>query len=318
MSRRKKGEPVHGWLILDKPEDVTSTQAVGICRRKYNAQKAGHGGTLDPLASGILPIAFGEATKTVGYVMEADKDYLFTVRWGASTATQDREGEIIARSDVRPSPEAIEKALAKFVGEIDQVPPQFSAVKVGGERAYDIARDGERVELEPRRVVVHEARLIDCPSPDLARVFVRCGKGFYIRALVRDLAAALGAEGHVAALRRTRVGAFGEDRALTLAKLEQMSDKPALDEHLVPLETALDDIPALAVTGEEASRLRQGREIVLLPHQVEAFREMRRPRTVNGEDASRICLAKEGGLAVALGEVRAGRFMPVRVFNQTD
>jgi tRNA pseudouridine55 synthase len=178
MSRRKKGEPVHGWLILDKPEDVTSTQAVGICRRKYNAQKAGHGGTLDPLASGILPIAFGEATKTVGYVMEADKDYLFTVRWGASTATQDREGEIIARSDVRPSPEAIEQALAKFVGEIDQVPPQFSAVKVGGERAYDIARDGERVELEPRRVVVHEARLIDFPSPDLARVFVRCGKGF--------------------------------------------------------------------------------------------------------------------------------------------
>jgi tRNA pseudouridine55 synthase len=316
MSRRKKGEPVHGWLILDKPEGVTSTQAVGACRRKFNAQKAGHGGTLDPLASGILPIAFGEATKTVGYVMEADKDYVFTVRWGSSTTTQDREGDVTGRSDVRPARDAIAEALSKFIGEIDQVPPQFSAVKVGGERAYDLAREGETVELEPRRVIVHEAKLLDCPSPDLAVIFVRCGKGFYIRALVRDLAALLGAEGHVAALRRTRVGAFSEADALTLARLEEMSDKPALDDTLVPLETALDDIPALAVTGEEASRLRQGREIVLLPHQVEAFREMRRPRTVNGEDASRICLATEQDLAVALGEVRAGRFMPVRVFNQ--
>jgi len=322
MSRRKKGEPVHGWLILDKPEDVTSTQAVAICRRKFYAQKAGHGGTLDPLASGILPIAFGEATKTVGYVMEADKDYVFTVRWGTSTTTQDREGEVTGASDMRPTREAIEAALKPFVGEIEQVPPQFSAVKVGGERAYDLAREGETVELAPRIVTVHEAKLLDVPSADLAVIFVRCGKGFYIRALVRDLAAVLGAEGHVAALRRTRVGAFSEDRALPLAKLEEMSDKPALDEILVPLETALDDIPALAVTGEEASRLRQGREIVLLPHQVEAFREMRRPRTVNGEDASRICLATErdGGqdLAVALGEVRAGRFLPVRVFNQQD
>jgi tRNA pseudouridine55 synthase len=163
--------------------------------------------------------------------------------------------------------------------------------------------------------VVFEASLVDAPSADLAVISVRSGKGFYIRALVRDLAAALGAEGHVAALRRTRVGAFREADALSLAKLEEMSDKPALDAILVPLETALDDIPALAVSGEEASRLRQGREIVLLPHQVEAFREMRRPRVVNGEDASRICLALEGGKAAALGEVRAGRFIPVRVFN---
>jgi tRNA pseudouridine55 synthase len=177
------------------------------------------------------------------------------------------------------------------------------------------------VELEPRRVIVHEARLVDRPSDDLAVIFVRCGKGFYIRALVRDLAAVLGAEGHVAALRRTRVGAFREENAIALSKLEEMSDKAALDERLVPIETALDDIPALAVRGEEASRLRQGREIVLLPHQVEAFREMRRPRTVNGEDASRICLATlarddgTGDAAVALGEVRAGRFTPIRVFN---
>ncbi|MDP3739757.1 MAG: tRNA pseudouridine(55) synthase TruB [Hyphomonadaceae bacterium] len=324
MSRKKKGEPVHGWLVLDKPEDVTSTQAVGICRRVFNAQKAGHGGTLDPLASGILPIAFGEATKTVGYVMEADKEYVFTVKWGSSTTTQDREGAVTGTSDVRPSREAIAEALKGFVGTISQVPPQYSAIKVNGERAYDLARDGETVELAARQVVVHEAVLRDCPSEDEAAIFIRCGKGFYIRALVRDLAGVLGAEAHVSKLRRTRVGAFAEDAAIQLSILQQMSDKAALDDRLIPLETALDDIPALAVTGEEASRLRQGREIVLLPHQVEAFREMRHsrsgPSTVNGEDASRICLATERcgdeDLAVALGEVRAGRFMPVRVFNQ--
>jgi tRNA pseudouridine55 synthase len=317
VSRKQKklGLPISGWLILDKPEGVTSTSAVAKCLRGFNAQKAGHGGTLDPLASGILPIAFGEATKKVGYVMEADKDYVFTIRWGASTTTQDREGAVTATSDVRPTRGEIEAALPAFVGEIQQIPPQYSAIKVNGERAYDLARDGEQVELQPRTVTVYEANLLDAPSPDLAVIAVRCGKGFYIRALVRDLAAALGAEGHVAALRRTRVGAFGEDRAFPLAKLEEMSDKPALEALLVPLETALDDIPALAIDGEAASRLRQGREIVLLPHQVEAFREMRRPRVVNGEDASRICLALEGGKAAALGEVRAGRFMPVRVFN---
>jgi tRNA pseudouridine55 synthase len=315
MARKKKGRPISGWLVLDKPEGVTSTQAVGITRRIFDAQKAGHGGTLDPLASGILPIAFGEATKTVGYVMEADKDYVFTIRWGASTTTQDREGAVTGESDVRPSREAIEAALAGFVGEIQQVPPQYSAIKVDGERAYDLARDGETVELSARTVVVHEARLLDCPSADLAVVAVRSGKGFYIRALVRDLAEALGAEGHVAALRRTRVGRFEEKQSLKLSFLEDLSDKPARTRHLVPLETALDDIPALAVSGDDASRLRQGREIVLLPHQVEAFREMRRPRQVNGEDASRICLALFEGKAAALGEVRAGRFLPVRVFN---
>ncbi len=318
MSRRqkKRGRPVTGWLVLDKPEEVTSTQAVGICRRQFDAQKCGHGGTLDPLASGILPLAFGEATKTVGYVMEADKDYVFTIRWGSSTTTQDREGEVTGTSDVRPTREAIEETLKRFVGEIEQIPPQFSAVKVDGERAYDLARDGETVELKPRTVVVHAAELVDVPSEDLAVFAVTSGKGFYIRALVRDLASALGAEGHVAALRRTRVGAFAEKDAVELAKVQEMSDKPALDALLVPIETALDDIPALAIKGDDASRLRQGREIVLLPHQIEAFREMRRPRTVNGEDASRICLAKEGEMAVALGEVRAGRFMPVRVFNR--
>ena len=313
--RRKKGLPVNGWLILDKPDDITSTQAVGKTRWLLTAQKAGHGGTLDPLASGILPIAFGEATKTVPFVMEADKDYRFTIRWGASTTTQDREGDVTETSDVRPTREDIEAALAQMIGEIDQVPPQFSAIKVDGERAYDLAREGEEVKLEPRKVQLYAAELESMPSEDLAVISVTCGKGFYIRALVRDIAAALGAEGHVAALRRTRVGSFAEKDAITLANCEEIGDRDALEAKLVPIETALDDIPAVAVTGDEASRLRQGREIVLLPHQVEAFREKRRPREINGEDMSRICLAMERDIAVALGEVRAGRFQPVRVFN---
>lgn len=313
--RKKKGLPVNGWLNLDKPEEITSTQAVGKTRWLLKAQKGGHGGTLDPLASGILPIAFGEATKTVPYIMDADKDYRFTIRWGASTTTQDREGEVVATSDVRPDKAAIEAALETFIGEIQQVPPQFSAIKVDGERAYDLARDGETVELKARTVTLYAARLESMPSEDLAVISVTSGKGFYIRALVRDLAAALGAEGHVAALRRTRVGAFSEEAAITLEKFEEIGDRDALEALLVPVETALDDIPALAVTSEEASKLRQGNEILLLPHLVEAFREMRRPREINGEDMSRMALTKWNGRAVALGEVRAGRFQPTRVFN---
>ncbi len=313
--KRKKGLPVHGWLILDKPEELGSTQAVGKTRWLLNAQKAGHGGTLDPLASGILPIAFGEATKTVPYVMEAIKDYRFTIRFGTSTTTQDREGDVYASSDVRPSPQQIADILETFIGEIDQVPPKFSAIKVNGERAYDLARDGEDVELEARKVHLYAAKLENCPSPDLAVISVTSGKGFYIRSLARDICAALGTEGHVAALRRTRVGSFFEESSITLEKFAEIGDRDALEAQLVPIETALDDIPALAINGEDASKLRQGREIVLLPHLVEAFKEKRRPRIVNGEDASRIALAKEGEKAVALGEVRAGRFVPVRVFN---
>ena len=305
---RPKKRDVHGWLILDKPEGVTSTQAVGICRRLFNAQKAGHGGTLDPLASGILPLAFGEATKTVGYVMEADKDYVFTIRWGSSTTTQDREGAVTGESAVRPAREAIAEALKGFVGEIQQTPPVYSAIKVNGERAYDLARDGEEVELQPRTVVLHKAELVDCPSEDLAVIGVTCGKGFYIRALVRDLARKLGAEGHVAALRRTRVGAFAEDAAIQLPILQQMSDKAALDDTLVPLETALDDIPALAVTDEDAFRLKQGRSIVLVPRQVESVKARLRP-------GSRTVSATSGGSVVALCEMRAGRLEPSRVFN---
>jgi tRNA pseudouridine55 synthase len=318
MGRRKKGDDVSGWVVLDKPDDMTSTQAVSAVRRMFNAQKAGHAGTLDPLASGILPIALGEATKTVPWLMEARKTYLFTIKWGVSTDSQDREGKVVATSDVRPTPEAIRAALPDFMGEIDQVPPQFSAVKVDGERAYDLARDGETVELEARRVMVYEAELVETEADDLATFRVRSGKGFYIRALVRDLAAKLGAEGHVWRLRRTAVGPFAEAESVTLDALEDLRHKGAASERLKPVETALDDIPALAINGEDAFKLRQGRPIVLLPHVVETLKPQFRDRTIAGQDASRAVLALFQGKAVALGDVLAGKFSPTRVFHLAD
>jgi tRNA pseudouridine55 synthase len=314
MSRRKKGEDISGWIVLDKPEEVTSTDAVGAVRRAFNANKAGHAGTLDPLASGILPIALGEATKTVPWLVEADKAYRFTIAWGASTDTQDREGKVIATSDVRPTRAQIEAALGQFKGEISQVPPVYSAVKIEGERAYDLARAGETVELEARPVVVYEIALATSDEAT-ATIEMRCGKGFYVRALVRDLAAALGAEGHVSALRRTRVGAFSEADSIGLDALRDLSHKGAASERLKPVETALADIPALAINGEDAFRLKQGRPIVLLPHVAEDLRAKFRPRTIAGKDASRAAVALCEGRAVALGDVRAGRFKPTRVFH---
>ncbi|HVY03837.1 MAG TPA: tRNA pseudouridine(55) synthase TruB [Caulobacterales bacterium] len=315
MGRRKRGEDVSGWVVLDKPEDFTSTDAVAAVRRVFNANKAGHSGTLDPLASGVLPIALGEATKTVPWLMEADKTYRFTIRWGVSTATQDREGAETARSPARPPPGAIEAGLARVIGEIDQAPPAYSAVKVDGERAYDLARAGEAVELAPRKVVLYEARLAGAPDPDHAIITVRCGKGFYIRALVRDLAQVLGVEAHVSALRRLSVGPFTEAAAIGLDALKDLGHKGAAFERLLPVETALADIPALAINGEDAFRLKQGRPIVLLPHVVEELKAKFRPRTIAGQDASRAAVALCEGRAVALGDVRAGRFKPTRVFQ---
>ncbi|MGE3142616.1 MAG: tRNA pseudouridine(55) synthase TruB [Hyphomonadaceae bacterium] len=315
MGRRKKGLDVDGWLVLDKPDDMTSTDAVTQIRRLFNANKAGHAGTLDPLASGVLPIALGEATKTVPFLMEADKSYRFSIRWGVSTATQDREGEIVAESDARPSEAAIRAALPAFIGEIEQIPPAYSAIKVEGERAYDLARAGETVELKARKVVVHALELAAVESPDLAIFEMRCGKGFYVRALVRDLAAALGCEGHVHALRRLSVGPFRAAGAVPLDALVEMSHKGAASERLEPVETALADIPALAISGEDAFKLRQGRPIVLLPHVMEALKSKFRPRMIAGQDASRAALATCEGKAVALGDVRAGQFKPTRVFH---
>ena len=220
VARKRRGQAISGWLALDKPIGLTSTQALGKARRFLDAAKAGHGGTLDPLATGILPIAFGEATKTVSFAMDAEKTYRFDVLWGAATATDDLEGEIIARSDVRPGPTEIDDALAGFIGHIEQIPPKFSAIKVNGQRAYDLARANQEVELKSRTVRVDRFERADVDlGPDQARFEVDCGKGTYIRALVRDLALALGTYGHITALRRTRCGPFEEKVAISLDKL---------------------------------------------------------------------------------------------------
>ena len=308
MARRKRGLAISGWVNLDKPYDLGSTSAVSRVRRLFDAQKAGHAGTLDPLATGILPIALGEATKTVPFLMDADKTYRFTIEWGRTTATLDREGETIAESDVRPTREAVEAALPAFVGEIDQVPPAYSAIKVDGERAYDLARAGEVVELASRKVTVHAARVVACPDPDHVTLEIECGKGTYVRAIVRDLAEALGACGHVSDLRRTRVGVFTEQNAVALELLEELSYEARQSEAMLPVETALDDIPALAVTDEDAFRLKQGRSIVLVPRQVETVKARLKP-------GSRTVSAISGGNVVALCEMRGGRLEPSRVFN---
>ena len=310
MARRKKGDAVSGWLCLDKPYDLTSTSAVTRVRRAFNAQKAGHAGTLDPLATGILPIALGEATKTVPFLVDADKAYRFTLQWGRDTTTLDREGETTATSDVRPSREQVEAALPAFIGEVDQIPPNYSAIKVDGERAYDLARDGVEFELATRKVTIHALRVVEVPDADHIVLEMECGKGTYVRAVARDLAAQLGTCGHVDQLRRTRVGRFTEETAIALETLENLSYEARLSEALLPVETALDDIPALAVTDEDAFRLAQGRAIVLLPRQVETLKAELTPgdRTVS---------AMVGERLVALCEMRAGRLNPVRVFQLT-
>ena len=312
MGRRRKGQAISGWVNLDKAYDLGSTNAVSRVRWLFDAQKAGHAGTLDPLATGILPIALGEATKTVPFLVDADKAYRFTIAWGRATTTLDREGEVVAQSDVRPTQAEVEAVLPQFVGEIDQVPPIYSAIKIDGERAYDLARAGEVVEMESRKVTVHSARISELQSapgdPDYITLEIECGKGTYVRAIVRDLAETLGACGHVSDLRRTRVGRFTEENAVTLEFLENLEYEARQSEALLPVETALDDIPALAVTDEDAFRLKQGRSIVLGPRQVESVKARLKP-------GSRTVSATSGGSLVALCEMRAGRLEPSRVFN---
>ena len=263
MSRRKTGDKVDGWVILDKPVGLGSTPAVSRVRRLFGAQKAGHGGTLDPLASGVLPIALGEATKTVPFVMDGRKEYRFTLCFGQARSTEDAEGEVTATSDLRPADAAIRSALAAFVGEIEQVPPAFSALKVDGKRAYDLARAGEAVDLKPRRIVIERLELLGRADTDHADFVVSCGKGTYIRSLGRDLAHSLGTVGYLSALRRTAVGPFREEAAISLPKLEALGHIPALLGALAPVATALDDIPALALTEAQADRLRQGQPVLL-------------------------------------------------------
>ncbi len=308
MARRKSGLPINGWIILDKPLEVTSTQAVGRVRRLFNARKAGHGGTLDPLASGVLPIALGEATKTVGYVMEGEKRYRFSLRWGQATSTDDAEGEIIEESAVRPSIEAIEAVLPQFRGTIQQIPPIFSAIKVDGQRAYDLARSDEAVALEARQVRIDDLRLDGIEDPDHASFLVSCGKGAYMRALARDLGKALGSCAHVVALRRTAVGPFNEDMAIPLESLEAFGQDPALKEQLLPIETALDDIPAFALSEAEARRLRCGQTVSLMAR-------VHRERLRDLSQGSIVCATTAGRL-VALARYEAGEVHPVRVINQ--
>ncbi|MEO8713451.1 MAG: tRNA pseudouridine(55) synthase TruB [Acetobacteraceae bacterium] len=263
--RRKRGRPLDGWLIVDKPPGLTSTDVVNRVRRAFDAQKAGHGGTLDPLATGVLPIAFGAATKTVPYVMDGTKLYRFSLRFGEARDTDDADGQVTARSEKRPSDAEIAAALPAFRGYIMQVPPAFSAVKVAGERAYDMAREGRAAVLEPRPARVDRFELVERPDADVAVFEVQSGKGVYMRGLARDLALACGTLGHVAALRRLRVGPFTEEKAIPLDKLARASDTPpASPDLLLPVATALADIPALALTETEASGLSHGQAISLV------------------------------------------------------
>jgi len=266
MSRRKpRGRPLDGWLIIDKPPGLTSTDVVNRVRRIFDAQKAGHGGTLDPLATGLLPIAFGAATKTVPYVMDGTKLYRFTLRFGEARDTDDADGQVIETSDVRPSDDVITAELAAFRGAIMQVPPAYSAVKIAGERAYDMAREGRAPVLEPRPARVDRFELIERPDLDTAIFEVASGKGVYMRSLARDLARACGTVGHITALRRLRVGPFLEASAIPLDKLRAPEDTaPASPDLLLPVATALADIPALALTQAEAVDLQHGQAISLV------------------------------------------------------
>jgi tRNA pseudouridine55 synthase len=311
MGRRKKGNPVHGWVILDKPQGMTSTQAVAAVRRIFNAQKAGHAGTLDPMATGILAIALGEATKTVPYAMDAAKIYRFTARWGEGRDSDDAEGAVTGTSNKRPTRGEIEAVLPRFTGSLSQTPPAYSAIKVAGERAYDLARDGETVSLEPRQVQVFEARLLDA-QPDQAEFEILCGKGTYVRSWVRDIALALGTLGHVSALRRTRLGSWTEKDAVGLDTLTPFMHSPAAFGYLRPLSTALDGIPALALSGPDTVRIRSGNPILI---RANLFARMQGDFREGELPGQTVYLKDEEGSPVALAEIAEGELRPFRVFN---
>ncbi|HXV23403.1 MAG TPA: tRNA pseudouridine(55) synthase TruB [Alphaproteobacteria bacterium] len=307
MARRRKGEPVHGWLAVDKPAGLSSAAAVAIARRALGAEKAGHGGTLDPLATGLLPIAFGEATKTVAYVMNGLKTYRFTIRWGEERSTDDAEGKVTTQSAIRPSRAEIEAQLPEFTGRILQAPPAYSAIKVDGRRAYELARTEGALELAKRPVEILSFRLLELPDPDHAVFEVASGKGAYMRSLARDLSRRLGTVGHVAALRRVAIGPFREEQAISLERLVALGHSAAAFEALHPIGTVLDDIPALALSGEEADRLRRGQAIALLKRSDLA-------RVQRLEDGATV-FATCAGRPVALTRFQAGSLRPVRVLN---
>jgi tRNA pseudouridine55 synthase len=305
--RKRRGRVVNGWLIVDKPSGMTSTTVVNRVKRLYDAAKAGHGGTLDPLATGLLPIAFGEATKTVPYVMDGLKTYRFTLRLGQRTETDDAEGDVVEESDVRPSEEDIRAALPQFIGNIQQTPPIYSAIKVNGERAYDLARANKPVVLEPRPIYIEDFQLIGYTDSDHADFLVMSGKGAYMRSLARDLAQVVGTEGHISALRRLKVGPFTENDAISLDELDSIGQIVALEQRLLPVAAALDDIPALRLTEIEASRLKNGQTVSLL-------RKVDLQRIADFIDGDTVLATGQDG-PIALVRYMAGEVQPIRLLN---
>jgi tRNA pseudouridine55 synthase len=299
--QKKQRRKINGWLILDKPIGMTSTHAVAVAKRLFNAEKAGHAGTLDPLASGLLPIAFGEATKTVPFVMDGEKAYRFTVTWGTQMDSDDADGKPIAHSDKRPTEQEIRTILPQFIGRISQLPPIYSALKIGGERAYDLARDGEEVVLQPREVEIHALDLVS-HAGETAVFEAECGKGTYVRSLARDFGKLLGCYGHISQLRRTRVGPFEEDDSVPVGDLEAGEGETVdVTQYLNPVESGLSELASFAVGNHEVNRLMRGQSIIL-----------------RGRDAPMVegsLYATHNGKLVALGEISEGAFVPRRVFQ---
>lgn len=319
MNQKKPRNKINGWMVLDKPAGLSSTQALGRVKWLLNADKAGHGGTLDPFATGVLPIALGEATKLISYVLDGKKSYAFTAIWGETRNTDDYTGEVTATSANRPTPDAIKNALEKFRGTFQQMPPQFSALHVNGERAYNLARSGETVELQPREVTITRFDYVGSPPENIpvhsANFIVDCSKGTYIRSLARDLGAALGCLGHVKALKRLRCGPFTLKQAISLENLEEIGQKKGGLERfqavLLPLATVLDDIPALAVNEVETRRLRQGQHVIVHPLRIASLKQ-----ALLGTD---IIMVKHNDDCVALAKIDGHaahvKVVPVRVFH---
>jgi len=299
LARHKKGRNISGWLVVDKPLGMTSSAVVNKAKWAFDAKKAGHAGTLDPAATGVLAIAFGEATKTVPYITDALKAYRFTIRLGQATNTDDTEGDVIDSSDHRPSDSEFRAALEAFKGDIMQLPPQFSAVKIDGARAYDLARSGEDFEIQPRPLWVESLDFIERTDPDHAELEMVCGKGGYVRSIARDLGNVLGCFGHVSALRRVWSGPFEAKDGITVETLDALAKSPALDDYLLPLETGLADLPELRCNRESAAKMRNGNPGLVFTSHVEY-----------GD----LCWASLDGKAVAIGTYEAGLIHPNRVF----
>ncbi|MDB2415169.1 tRNA pseudouridine(55) synthase TruB [Rickettsiales bacterium] len=297
MNNNQKNN-INGWLILDKPAGISSAHAVGRIKRLLNVKKVGHAGTLDPLASGVLPLAIGEATKTAQYAMSSTKSYKFTVKWGQRTSTDDLEGEVIATSDKMPSLCQIKEEIPNYIGQIMQTPPIYSAIKVKGQRAYKLARQGEEISLNPRPVDIYKFELLNSDE-ESATFYIECGKGTYIRSIARDFAQSLGTQGHVTMLRRTKVGKFCEENTILLENIEKTMYKPESPGFILPVEAVLDDIPVLTFTPEEAMRISNGMSVM-----------------VNQNfDSKKTVIARTEEKLIALCETSGGNIKPVRVFN---